>query len=303
VERGKRVRVLVRPPGRVRELDVEIVSGDLRDRDSVRAAARGCDSVFHAAADYRLWAKHPNELYQSNVDGTRNVLDAAWSAGAGRVVYTSTVGCIGIPRGGVGDEASPVSLGEMTGHYKRSKFLAERVALNHAAQGRPVVIVNPTAPVGSHDVKPTPTGRIIVDFLKGRMPAYVDTGLNIVDARDVAEGHLLAAGKGKPGERYILGGENLTLAAILGKLAALTGKKAPSTEIPYALAYAAALFSTGWARLTGTEPRAPIEGVRMARKKMWVTSAKAEQHLGFRARPAEAALASAVEWFLAEGYC
>jgi dihydroflavonol-4-reductase len=297
------VRALVRPSSRVRDLDVEIAPGDLRDRASLQSAARGCAGLFHVAADYRLWSKNPDELYQSNVEGTRNVLDAAWSAGVERVVYTSTVGCIGIPAGGIGGEDSPVSLGEMSGHYKRSKFLAEQVALEHAAEGRPVVIVNPTAPVGSHDVKPTPTGRIVVDFLKGRMPAYVDTGLNIVDARDVAEGHLLAAEKGKPGERYILGGENLTLAAILRKLAELTGRKAPSIEIPYAVAYAAALASTGWASLTGSEPRAPLEGVRMARKKMWVSSEKAERELGYRARPAGEALASAVAWFQAEGYC
>jgi dihydroflavonol-4-reductase len=294
----------MRLTSRLRDLDsVEIARGDLRDPASVDAAAAGCHSVFHVAADYRLWAKDASELYRSNVDGTRNVLESAWRAGVTRVVYTSTVGCIGIPPDGIGDESTPVTMDDMSGHYKRSKFLAERVAMEHAGRGHPVVIVNPTAPVGSHDVKPTPTGRIVLDFLKGRMPAYLDTGLNIVDARDVAEGHLLAAEKGKPGERYILGGENLTLAAILGKLAGITGRKAPSIEIPYAVAYAAALVSTGWAALTGAEPRAPIEGVRMARKKMWVSAAKAERELGFRARPSGIALASAVEWFQVEGYC
>src|SRR5690242_12213197 len=215
-ERGYPVRALGRSGSTVQDLDVELVTGDLRDADSLDRAAAGCGLVFHVAADYRLWAKDPRELYQSNVDGTRNLLQASRRAGVERVVYTSTVGCIGVPGG---DENTPVTLDEMTGDYKRSKFLAEQVALEFARQGFPVVIVNPTAPVGDHDVKPTPTGKIVVDFLNGAMPAFIDTGLNIVDVRDTAEGHLLACERGKPGERYILGSENLTLAQILEKLA------------------------------------------------------------------------------------
>src|SRR5947207_2479691 len=205
LERGHVVRALARSESRVRELAVETVTGDLRDPDSLRRAVAGCGTVFHLAADYRLWARHPDELFQSNVEGTRNLLTAARQSGVDRVVYTSTVGCIGVPDGGVGDEDRPVALDDMTGSYKRSKFQAEQVALEFARSGFPIVIVNPTAPVGDHDFKPTPTGRIILDFLRGRMPAFVDTGLNIVDVDDTAEGHLLAAERGRIGERYILG--------------------------------------------------------------------------------------------------
>src|SRR5258708_2069952 len=218
-ENGCRIRALVRPTSRLQELDVEPVVGDLRDSSSLERAVQGCGVVFHVAADYRLWAKDPSELYRSNVEGTRNLLEAARKHGVERVVYTSTVGCIGVPENGVGDEQQPVKLEEMSGAYKRSKFLAERVALDFAGNGFPVVIVNPTAPVGDHDVKPTPTGKIVLDFLKGDMPAFIDTGLNLVDVRDTAEAHLLAAERGKPGERYILGCENLTLAEILRRLA------------------------------------------------------------------------------------
>jgi dihydroflavonol-4-reductase len=209
------------------------------------------------------------------------------------------VGCIGIPSGGIGDEDTPVALADMVGHYKRSKFLAEEVALEAARGGLPVVIVNPTAPVGDHDVKPTPTGQIVVDFLKGGMPAFIDTGLNVVDARDCAQGHLLACERGRPGERYILGSENLTLAEILGTLARLAGRKAPTVRLPYAVAYAAGVCSTAWATISGRPPRVPLEGVRMARKRMWVTHEKARRELGFNPAPAEAALAHAVEWFTA----
>ena len=204
-ERGYPVRALVRAGSRVDALDVEPVTGDLRDADSLARAVAGCGLVFHVAADYRLWAKEPAELYRSNVDGTRNLLEASRQAGVERVVYTSTVGCIGVPDGGIGNEDLPVSLAEMAGDYKRSKFLAEQVALEFARGGLPVVIVNPTAPVGDHDVKPTPTGKIVVDFLNGDMPAFIDTGLNVVDVRDTAEGHWLACERGRPGERYILG--------------------------------------------------------------------------------------------------
>ena len=296
-ERGYPVRALVRPTSRVADLDVETVTGDLRDPSSLEPAVAGCSVVFHVAADYRLWAKDPAELYRSNVDGTRNVLAAAQAAGVERVVYTSTVGCIGMPHGGIGDETTPVSLADMTGDYKRSKFLAEQVALEFASAGLPVVIVNPTAPIGDHDVKPTPTGKIVLDFLNGAMPAFIDTGLNVVDVRDTAEGHLLALDRGKSGERYILGSENLTLAQILQKLAYITGRKAPTVRLPYAVAWCAGACSTAWANLTGRPPRVPLNGVRMAKKKMWVTHAKAARELGFNPGPAEKALARAVEWF------
>jgi dihydroflavonol-4-reductase len=297
LERGYSVRALVRAGSRVEELDVERVTGDLRDAASLERAVAGCEMVFHVAADYRLWARHPEELYRSNVDGTRNMLQAAKSAGVERVVYTSTVGCIGMPPGGIGNEDTPVSIEDMAGDYKRSKFLAEQVALEFARDGLPVVIVNPTAPVGDHDVKPTPTGKIVADFLKGGMPAFIDTGLNVVDARDVADGHLLACERGRAGERYILGSENLTLAQILEKLARITGRKAPTMRLPYAVAWCAGACSTAWAEVTGTPPRVPLNAVRMARKKMWVTHEKARRELGFEPGPAETALARAVEWF------
>ncbi len=291
---------------KVRELDVEPVPGDLRDAAAVERAVAGCGLVFHVAADYRLWAADPREIYDSNIDGTRHVLEASRKAGVERVVYTSTVGCIGVPHGGEGGEGNedcPVSLDEMKGAYKRSKFLAERMAVALAAFGLPVIIVNPTAPVGDHDSKPTPTGRIVLDFLKGDMPAFIDTGLNVVDARDVALGHLLACERGRIGERYILGSENLTLAQILGKLAAISGRPAPTVKLPYAAAYAAGVVTTAWAMVTGKPPRAPLDAVRMARKKMFVSHAKAARELGFAPGPAEGALARAVEWFRANGYC
>jgi dihydroflavonol-4-reductase len=239
-------------------------------------------------------------MYRSNLDGTRNLLEASRRAGVERVVYTSTVGCIGIPPDGPGDEDTPATLCDMTGDYKRSKFLAEQAALEFARGGFPVVIVNPTAPVGDHDVKPTPTGQIIADFLEGRMPAFIDTGLNIVDVRDVAVGHLEALERGRAGERYILGSENLTLAQILQLLARITARKAPAMKLPYAVAYCAGICSTAWAEVTGAPPRVPIDAVRMARKKMWVRHAKARRELGFDPGPAEGALRKAVQWFTAE---
>jgi dihydroflavonol-4-reductase len=296
LERGHSVRALLREGSRIDQLDVERVTGDLRDAASLARAVSGCGLVFHVAADYRLWAKDPRELYRSNVEGTRQILQAARDAGVERVVYTSTVGCIGIPHGGIGNEDVPVTLEEMAGDYKRSKFMAEQVALEFAREGLPVVIVNPTAPIGDHDVKPTPTGKIVLDFLKGDMPAFIDTGLNVVDVRDTAEGHWLACQRGRVGQRYILGSENLTLAQILQKLARITGRKAPSIRLPYAVAYTAGAASTAWARVTGKPPRVPLDAVRMARKKMWVTHAKAERELGFHPGPADVALARAVEW-------
>lgn len=301
--RGHRVRALVRATSKLRELDVEPIVGDLRDRDSLARAVQGCSVVFHVAADYRLWAKDQSELYRSNVDGTRNLLECAQQAGVERFVYTSTVGCIGIPEGGIGTEDLPVTLESMVGTYKRSKFLAELVALEFAGGGFPVVIVNPTAPVGDHDFKPTPTGKIIVDFLKRAMPAFVDTGLNVVDAGDVAEGHLLALEHGKPGERYILGGENLTLEQIFKRLEEISGVPAPKWRIPYFVAYASGVVSTGLAGITGKEPLAPLDGVRMSKKKMFVSSAKAIRELGLNPGPANFALKKAVNWFRANGYC
>lgn len=281
---------------------MEPVCGDLRQPETLTGAVQGCEIVFHVAADYRLWAADPKELYRTNVDGTRSLLDAAFRAGVRRVVYTSTVGCIGVPNGGEGDESFPVELNDMAGAYKRSKFLAEQIALDFARQGAPVVIVNPTAPVGDHDVKPTPTGKIVVDFLKGAMPAFVDTGLNLVDVRDTARGHLQAAEHGRPGERYILGCQNLTLQEILERLARLSGRPAPKIRIPYAVAYGFGLLSTGWASIAGKEPRAPIDAVRMAKKKMFVTHAKAARELGFAPGPVDSALERAIHWFRANGY-
>jgi dihydroflavonol-4-reductase len=301
LERGYPVRALVRPGSRVDGLDVERATGDLRDPASLERAVSGCGLLFHVAADYRLWSKDPGELYRSNVEGTRNLLEAARSAGIERVVYTSTVGCIGIPHGGLGDETTPVTLAEMAGDYKRSKFLAEQVVQEFARGGFPVVIVNPTAPIGDHDVKPTPTGKIVLDFLNGDMPAFIDTGLNVVDVRDTAEGHLMACERGRAGERYILGSENLTLEQILGHLAEITGRKPPRMKLPYAVAWCAGACSTAWAGFTGTPPRVPIEGVRMARKKMWVTHEKARRELGFEPGPAHTALTRAVQWFQGRG--
>lgn len=297
------VRALVRKPGSLKDLDAELVQGDLRDSSSVQRATAGCGLVFHVAADYRLWVRDSSEMFRSNVDGTRNVLEAARQAGVERVVYTSTVGCMGFVQDGLGDETTPVTYADMAGPYKQSKFQAEQIALEYARSGFPVVIVNPTTPVGEHDVKPTPTGKTIVDFLRGAMPAYIDTGLNVVDARETAEGHLLACQRGQVGERYILGSENLTLRQIFESLSVITGRPAPKTRIPWAVAWLAGVFSTGWANLTGNEPRVPIAAVQMAKKKMWVTHAKAERELGFRPSPAEVALRKAAEWFRSNGYC
>jgi len=303
VEQGFPVRALVRPASRLKDLDIEVSVGDLRDPGSLVRAVEGCGVVFHVAADYRLWARNPQELLDSNVSGTRNILEASRRAGVERVVYTSTVGCISFPPGDLGSEDTPVALAEMTGIYKRSKFMAEQVALEYAASGFPVVIVNPTAPVGDHDSKPTPTGKIIVDFLRGDLPAFIDTGLNLVDVRDVALGHLQALERGRPGERYILGCENLTLAQILDRLAKVSGLKAPAYRLPYGVAWVAGVISTGWARLTGQEPRAPLDAVRMARKKMWVSQEKAVRELGFSPGPVDEALRRAVEWFRMNQYC
>ena len=302
LDRGVSVRALVRPASRLRELDVERVDGDLRDPASLERAVQNTSVVYHIAADYRLWAKNPSELFRSNVDGTRNLLEAARRAGVERVVYTSTVGCIGMPSDGSGNEETPVGLEEMTGAYKRSKFEAEQIAVKYARSGFPVIIVNPTTPVGDHDFKPTPTGKIILDFIRQAMPASLDTGLNLVDVRDTAEGHLLACERGKIGERYILGCENLTLQQIFRHLEIVSGMKAPRFRIPYAVAYAAGVITTAWANLTGNPPKAPLDAVKMARKKMFVSVEKARRELGFQPGPVDEALRRAVDWFRANAY-
>ena len=302
VARGQRVRVLARDPGKVTGLEVEAVPGDLRDSGSLKRAVAGCGSVFHVAADYRLWVRDADQMFRSNVEGTRALLVASRDAGVERFVYTSTVGCIGMRKGGLGDEHTPVQYENMAGPYKRSKFLAEQVALEFARSGFPVVVVNPTTPVGDHDAKPTPTGKIVLDFLRGAMPAFVETGLNLVDVTDVAEGHIAAWERGKPGERYILGCENLTLEEIFRRLESLSGVKAPRRKIPYAVAFVAGVISTSWANISGREPRAPLDAVRMARKKMWVSHQKAARELGFAPRGVDQALRRAVEWFRENGY-
>ncbi len=306
LEDGAEVRCLLRPTSPRRNLEgrpVEAVEGDLRDRDSLARALDGCETLFHCAADYRLWAPRPEELYASNVEGTRNVLAAARAAGVRRVVYTSSVGALGLePDGRPADEKTPVSLADMVGHYKRSKYLAERVAVEWAERGLPVVIVNPSAPVGDGDLKPTATGQMILDFLQRRVPVYVDTGLNLVDVRDVARGHLLAAERGRVGERYILGCRNMTLQEIYAALAALTGLPAPRRRVPHWLPLAAGALDTGLSRLTGRPPRVPLEAVKLARHRMFFDAAKAVRELGLPQTPVEEPLERAVRWFRANGY-
>lgn len=308
-DQGADLRLLVRPTSNLKNLEglkAETATGDLRDPASLEKAMSGCEAVFHVAADYRLWVRDPAEMYRSNVDGTRAILDAARkNKNTVRcVVYTSSVATMGFTGNGrPADEDSPVSLADMIGHYKRSKFMAEQLALEAGRSGMRVVTVNPTTPVGEQDIKPTPTGRIVVDFLKRKFPAYVDTGLNLVDVRECARGHIAALEKGKSGERYILGGEDLTLKQILDKLGAISGLPSPKVKLPYFVAYAAgAVDQTFSGRLLGREPRATIETVRMGKKKMWASSAKAGRELGWKTVPADAALRRAVEWFRANGY-
>ncbi|TWJ32914.1 hopanoid-associated sugar epimerase [Geobacter argillaceus] len=303
---GWAVRVLARPDSdrrNLRGLDVDVREGDLRSRDRLARDLDGCQALFHAAADYRLWTNDPAAMYAANVDGTRTILEAALAAGVQHTVYTSSVGTLGNPGDGTpGTEDTPVTLADMVGHYKRSKFLAERVAEELAAKGLPLVIVNPSTPVGPYDVKPTPTGKIIVDFLNRKMPAFLDTGLNIIDVEDCARGHLLAREKGRVGQKYILGGENLTLKAIFGQLAALTGQPAPRFRLPYRPILAAAYLNEAISRLTGREPLIPLAGVQMAKKFMFFDSGKAVRELGLPRRPASEALQRAVSWFRANGY-
>jgi dihydroflavonol-4-reductase len=309
LEAGETVRVLARPGSDRRnivDLKVEVIEGDLRDRASLERALRGCSALFHVAADYRLWVPRPDEIYQANVEGSRNIVLAAAEAGVARIVYTSSVAVLGlIPGGTPADEATPVTVADMIGHYKRSKFLAEEeIRRLVREEGLPVVIVNPSTPIGPRDIKPTPTGRMIVDAAAGRMPAYVDTGLNVVHVDDVALGHLLAFERGAIGERYILGGENMALRDIFAAVAALTGRRAPRIRLPHDLIMPVAAVAEGWARVSGGgEPRVTRDSIRMARKKMFFSIEKARRDLGFAPRPASEALREAVAWFRQWGYC
>ncbi|HWK30920.1 MAG TPA: hopanoid-associated sugar epimerase [Terriglobales bacterium] len=306
-EQGADLRLLVRPTSKldnIRNLRAEHATGDLRDPASLKSAMSGCDYVFHVAADYRLWAPDPREMYASNVEGTRAIIQAAQEAGIKRVIYCSSVATMGFTDQAVPvKESDPVTIAHMIGHYKRSKFMAEQISLEAGNRGANVVVVNPTTPIGEGDIKPTPTGRIILDFLKRKFPAYVDTGLNLADVHEVARGHILAMEHARPGERYILGGEDLTLKQLLDKLAALTGLPSPTTKVPHSVAYAFACFDelfTG--RLLGKEPRATREAVKMGRKKMFASSAKAVRDLGYKVVPVEPALQRAIDWFRTNRY-
>jgi dihydroflavonol-4-reductase len=302
LDHGVDVRVLVRRDSDLRNLEglkVEQVYGDLRDAGSLRQALAGCRRLYHVAAHYALWAKDPRTFYDINVAGTRNLMEAAWDAGVERIVYTSTIGAIGLPPGGgLGTEDTPVSLDQMVGHYKRSKFLAEQEVLKLASAGLPVVIVNPSAPVGARDIKPTPTGQVIVDFMKGRMPAYIETGMNLIDVDDVAVGHLRAMEKGRAGERYILGNRNLMLREVFALLSRLTGVPAPTIKLPR-LSILPLAYANQWIadHITRTPPRIPLEGVRMAKYVMHYDCAKAVRELGLPQTPVEEALGKAVRWF------
>jgi dihydroflavonol-4-reductase len=298
-ELGAELRVLTRATSHVGNLPVgaDVVVGDLREPAGFARALQGCDAVIHVAADYRLWVPDPAEMYKANVEGTRELLRLAREAGVRRVVYTSSVATMGFDRAGTVGEA------DMIGHYKRSKWMAEQVAMEAARGGQEVMILNPTTPIGALDTKPTPTGRIVVDFLNGNFPAYVETGLNLVDVGEIARMHLVALERGTPGERYILGGENLTLKEILDRLAGITGLAAPTTKVPHAVAMAYAFFEeTLTGKLRGKEPRATVEAVRMGKKMMFASSAKAERELGLRVMSVEGALRAAVAWFVANGY-
>lgn len=312
VARGHQVRALVRPSSDLRglaDVECERITGDVHDRAALTEAMRGCAWCFHVAASYHLWLRDYAPMYAANVEGTRNVLQAAADAGCGRIVYTSTVGCIGLPKEDKGrifptDETTPAFEAQMTNHYKRSKWQAEAVATKLARDGLPIVIVNPSAPVGPRDVKPTPTGQVIVDFLNRAMPAYLDTGLNWVHVRDVAIGHILAAERGSVGQRYILGNAegNWTMKQALDVLAEITGLPAPKFRVPYSVALAAAHVNEAFSALTGKPPKAPVAGVRMAKYKMWFSPAKAIRDLGLPQTAPKQALADAVEWFRANGY-
>jgi dihydroflavonol-4-reductase len=305
VARGDDVRVLLRPSSHNRaigDLSLEYVTGDLRDADSLERAVKGVQRVFHVAADYRLWARRSREIYDSNVGGTKNLLAAAKRAGVAQFIYTSTVATIAVDRSEPPNELTEAKLEEMVGHYKRSKWMAEREVLNAAKEGLPVIVAMPTTPVGPWDWKPTPTGKIIVDFLNGKMPGYVETGLNFVGVEECAAGHLLVAEKGKIGERYLLGAENLTLKQVLDTLEKITGLPAPTLKIPHGVALGVAYASTIFSRLIGEEPQIPIEGVKIARHKMFVDCSRAKRELGFQPGPVAAALERAVRWYEGNGY-
>jgi len=305
VARGEDVRVLLRASSHNRaigDLSLEYVTGDLRDPASLERAMKGVQRVFHVAADYRLWARRSKEIYESNVGGTKNLLEAAKRAGIEKFIYTSTVATVAVDRPQPPNEFTDAKLEEMVGHYKRSKWMAEREVMNAAREGAPVVVAMPTTPVGPWDWKPTPTGKIILDFLNGKMPGYVETGLNFVGVEECAAGHLLVAEKGKIGERYLLGGENLTLKQVLDKLAQITGLSAPTLKIPHGLALSVAYASTIFSRLVGKEPSIPVEGVKIARHNMFVDCSRARRELGFQAGPVAAALERAVRWYEANGY-
>ncbi|HVS26288.1 MAG TPA: hopanoid-associated sugar epimerase [Burkholderiales bacterium] len=306
---GHRVKVLLRPTSdrrNIEELPVEIAQGNLTDKASLERALEGCNSLFHAAADYRLWTRNPDELYQSNVNGTLNIMQAALKTGVKRIVYTSSVATLGLNADGTpADENTPVAFADMIGHYKRSKFMAEaEVKKLVQEQGLPAVIVNPSTPVGPRDIKPTPTGRMVLDAACGRTPAYVDTGLNLVHVDDVAEGHWLAYERGTIGERYILGARNMTLKEILTVVAKIAGHKPPRVRLPHNLVLPIAYLAEAWAWLTdGSEPRATVDGVRLSKKYMFFSIEKAQRELGYHPRAVEQALKDAVDWFRANGYC
>ncbi len=307
LDEGESVRVLTRPNADRRNLDgldVEIVTGDLLDRGSLCAALSGCEALFHIAADYRLWVPNPGTLYRTNVEATRTLMQAAGEAGVRRIVYTSSVAVLATARAGKpSDESTPVGIDDMIGHYKRSKYLAEEAVRGMVAEeGLPAVIVNPSMPVGPRDIKPTPTGRMIVEAATGRMPAFVETGLNVVHVDDVAEGHLLAFQKGDVGERYVLGGQNVTLGQILAAIARLQGRRPPRVRLPHAMILPIAHAAEAMARVSGREPFVTVDGARMARKTMFYSSAKAERELGYRSRPLEEALRDALSWFSERGY-
>ena len=307
LDHGAEVRCLARQSSRLdnlKDLPIEIIRGDLRDLDSLRPAVKGVRAVYHCAADYRLWCADPREMYESNVGGSRNVMQAAFDESVERVVYTSTVGALGLNDDGrPANEDTPVEISDMIGHYKRSKFLAEEEVRSWVARGLPVVIVNPSTPVGELDIKPTPTGKIIVDFLKGKMFGYVDTGMNLIDVRDCAEGHVLAAERGRVGERYILGGHNLTLKEMFDLLARVTDVGSPKTQVPHWVAETYARLENFWSiNIASREPEVPLESVRMSRHKMWFDSSKAIGELGLPVSPIEHALARAVNWFQEHGY-
>jgi len=305
VSRGETVRVLVRASSSNRaisDLPLEYVTGDLRDAASLDRAMAGVNRVYHVAADYRLWAKRSQDIYDSNVGGTKNLLAAAKRAGVEQLIYTSTVATIAVDRPELPNEFTDAKLEEMVGHYKRSKWMAEREALQAAKEGLPVIVAMPTTPVGPWDWKPTPTGKIILDFLNGKMPGYVETGLNFVGVEECAAGHLLVAEKGKVGERYLLGAENLTLKELLDLLARITGLRAPGMKIPHGVALGVAYVDTAFSRLVGKEPQIPVEGVKIAKHKMFVDASRAQRELGFQPGPVVAALERAVRWYRANGY-